>query len=135
MFIVENTNTFQEEFNNFPEITDWSNDSYNILEASLFFNEELNNIAQATAIAEVVAYHEGTIESFNESAFETVKEKIKQLWEKFKAFVSRVTDRLLAWIRKTFTSNGSFWSKYGNVIEDNMPKVKRKNPKFKLFDI
>ena len=134
MFIVENTDAVMN-FNNFPEITDWSNDSYNILEASLFFNEELNKITQATAVAEVIAYHEGTIESFNEGAFETVKNKIKQLWEKFKAFVSRVTDRLLAWIRKTFTSNGSFWSKYGNVIEDNMPKVKRKNPKFKLFDI
>ena len=135
MFIVENTNTFQEEFNNFPEITDWSNDSYNILEASLFFNEELNNIAQATAIAEVVAYHEGTIDSFNESAFETVKEKIKQLWEKFKAFIKKVSDRFVAWVRKTFMSNESFWSKYGRVIEDNMGKLERKNPKISAFDI
>ena len=135
MFIVENTNTFQEEFNNFPEITDWSNDSYNILEASLFFNEELNNIAQATAIAEVVAYHEGTIESFNESAFETVKEKIKQLWAKFRAFIKKVSDRFVAWIRKTFMSNESFWSKYGRVIEDNMGKLERKNPKISAFDI
>ena len=134
MFIVENTDTVMN-FNDFPEITDWSNDSYNILEASLFFNEELNKITQATAVAEVIAYNEGTIESFNEGAFETVKNKIKQLWEKFKAFVSRVTDRLLAWIRKTFTSNESFWSKYGDVIEDNMPKVKKKNPKFKIFDV
>ena len=108
MFILENTDTFQEEFNNFPEITDWSNDSYNILEASLFFNEELNNIAQATAVAEVVAYHEGSIESFNESAFETVKNKIKQLWEKFKAFVLKIRDRFMEWISKTFMSNGSF---------------------------
>lgn len=135
MFIVENTNTFQEEFNNFPEITDWSNDSYNILEASLFFNEELNNIAQATAIAEVVAYHEGTIDSFNESAFETVKEKIKQLWEKFRAFIKKVSDRFVAWIRKTFMSNESFWSKYGRVIVDNMGKLERKNPKISAFDI
>ena len=135
MFIVENTNTFQEEFNNFPEITDWSNDSYNILEASLFFNEELNNIAQATAIAEVVAYHEGTIESFNESAFETVKEKIKQLWAKFRAFIKKVSDRFVAWVRKTFMSNESFWSKYGRVIEDNMGKLERKNPKISAFDI
>lgn len=135
MFILENTNTFQEEFNNFPEITDWSNDSYNILEASLFFNEELNNIAQATAVAEVVAYNEGTIESFNESAFETVKNKIKQLWAKFKAFVLKVRDRFMAWIRKTFTSNESFWSKYGSVIEDNMGKLERKNPKISAFDV
>ena len=135
MFILENTNTFQEEFNNFPEITDWSNDSYNILEASLFFNEELNNIAQATAVAEVVAYNEGAIESFNESAFETVKNKIKQLWAKFKAFVLKVRDRFMAWIRKTFMSNGSFWSKYGSVIEDNMGKLERKNPKISAFDV
>ena len=135
MFIVENTNTFQEEFNNFPEITDWSNDSYNILEASLFFNEELNNIAQATAVAEVVAYNEGAIESFNESAFETVKNKIKQLWAKFKAFVLKVRDRFMAWIRKTFMSNGSFWSKYGSVIEDNIGKLERKNPKISAFDV
>ena len=135
MFILENTNTFQEEFNNFPEITDWSNDSYNILEASLFFNEELNNIAQATAVAEVVAYNEGAIESFNESAFETVKNKIKQLWAKFKAFVLKVRDRFMAWIRKTFMSNGSFWSKYGSVIEDNIGKLERKNPKISAFDI
>ena len=135
MFILENTNTFQEEFNNFPEITDWSNDSYNILEASLFFNEELNNIAQATAVAEVVAYNEGAIESFNEGAFETVKNKIKQLWAKFKAFVLKVRDRFMAWIRKTFTSNESFWSKYGSVIEDNIGKLERKNPKISAFDI
>ena len=135
MFILENTNTFQEEFNNFPEITDWSNDSYNILEASLFFNEELNNIAQATAVAEVVAYNEGSIESFNESAFETVKNKIKQLWAKFKAFVLKVRDRFMAWIRKTFMSNGSFWSKYGSVIEDNMGKLEKKKKKISAFDI
>ena len=135
MFILENASTFQEEFNNFPEITDWSNDSYNILAASLFFNEALNNITQATAIAEVVAYNEGTIESFNESAFETVKNKIKQLWAKFKAFVLKVRDRFMAWVRKTFMSNGSFWNKYGSVIEDNMGKLERKNPKISAFDI
>ena len=83
MFILENTDTFQEAFNNFPEITDWSDDSYNILEASLFFNEDLNKIVQATAVAEVMAYHEGTIESFNEGAFETVKNKLAELWRKF----------------------------------------------------
>ena len=129
MFIVENTNTVMS-FNNFPEITDWSDDSYNILEASLFFNEDLNKIVQATSIAEVIAYHEGTIESFNESAFETVKNKLKQLWEKFKAFVLKVRDRFMAWVRKTFTSNDSFWSKYGNVIEDNYSKLAKKNPTF-----
>lgn len=134
MFILENTNTFQEEFNNFPEITDWSNDSYNILEASLFFNEGLNKIVQATAVAEVMAYHEGTIESFNEGAFETVKNKLAELWRKFKAFVLKVRDRFMAWIRKTFMSNGSFWSKYGNVIEDNAGKLLRKNPKITTFD-
>ena len=134
MFILEAHN-YENEFNNFPEITDWSNDSYNILEASLFFNEELNNIAQATAVAEVVAYNEGAIESFNESAFETVKNKIKQLWAKFKAFVLKVRDRFMAWIRKTFTSNESFWSKYGSVIEDNIGKLERKNPKISAFDI
>ena len=129
MFIVENTNTGMS-FDRFPEITDWSDDSYNILEASLFFNEDLNKIVQATSIAEVIAYHEGTIESFNESAFETVKNKLKQLWEKFKAFVLKVRDRFMAWVRKTFTSNDSFWSKYGNVIEDNYSKLAKKNPTF-----
>ena len=134
MFIVENTNTVMS-FNRFPEITDWSDDSYNILEASLFFNEDLNKIVQATSIAEVIAYHEGTIESFNESAFETVKNKLKQLWEKFKAFIKKVSDRFVAWVRKTFMSNESFWSKYGRVIEDNMGKLERKNPKISAFDI
>ena len=94
MFILENASTFQEEFNNFPEITDWSNDSYNILEASLFFEEDISNIITEMAVSEVNAYHEGTIESFNESAFETVKNKIKQLWAKFKALVEKVYDRL-----------------------------------------
>ena len=129
MFIVENTNTVMS-FNSFPEITDWSDDSYNILEASLFFNEDLNKIVQAMSIAEVIAYHEGTIESFNESAFETVKNKLKQLWEKFKAFVLKVRDRFMAWVRKTFTSNDSFWSKYSNVTEDNYSKLAKKNPSF-----
>ena len=134
MFILENTDTFQEAFNNFPEITDWSDDSYNILEASLFFNEDLNKIVQATAVAEVMAYHEGTIESFNEGAFETVKNKLAELWRKFKAFVLKVRDRFMAWIRKTFMSNDSFWSKYSDVIEDNASKVLRKNPKITTFD-
>ena len=134
MFILENTDTFQEEFNNFPEITDWSNDSYNILEASLFFEEDISNIITEMAVSEVNAYHEGTIESFNEGAFETVKNKIKQLWAKFKALVEKVYDRFMAWIRKVFMSNDSFWSKYGNVIEDNASKVLRKNPEVKSFD-
>lgn len=135
MFIVENANSIiTERFNNFPEITDWSDDSYNILEASLFFNEDLNKIVQATAVAEVIAYHEGTIESFNEGAFETVKNKLAELWRKFKAFVLKVRDRFMAWIRKTFTSNESFWAKYGNVIEDNYSKLVRKNPSFKFIN-
>ena len=135
MFIVENAEEIMtEEFNNFPEITDWSDDSYNILEASLFFNEDLNKIVQATAVAEVMAYHEGTIESFNEGAFETIKNKLAELWRKFKAFVLKVRDRFMAWIRKTFMSNGSFWSKYSDVIEDNASKVLRKNPKITTFD-
>ena len=135
MFIVENAEEIMnEEFNNFPEITDWSDDSYNILEASLFFNEDLNKIVQATAVAEVMAYNEGTIESFNEGVFETVKNKLAELWRKFKVFVLKVRDRFMAWIHKTFMSNDSFWSKYGNVIEDNAGKLLRKNPKITTFD-
>ena len=135
MFIVENAEEIMtEEFNNFPEITDWSDDSYNILEASLFFNEGLSKIVQATAVAEVMAYNEGTIESFNEGAFETVKNKVAELWRKFKAFVLKVRDRFMAWIRKTFTSNESFWSKYAGVIDDNASKLLRKNPKITTFD-
>jgi hypothetical protein len=135
MFIVENAEEIMtEEFNNFPEITDWSDDSYNILEASLFFNEDLNKIVKATAVAEVMAYNEGTIESFNEGAFETVKNKLAELWRKFKVFVLKVRDRFMAWIRKTFMSNKSFWSKYGNVIEGNASKLLRKNPKITTFD-
>ena len=133
MFILEAHN-YENEFNNFPEITDWSNDSYNILEASLFFEEDISNIITEMAVSEVVAYNEGTIESFNEGAFETVKNKVKQLWAKFKALVEKVYDRFRAWIRKTFMSNGSFWSKYGSVIEDNASKVLRKNPEVKSFD-
>ena len=133
MFILEAHN-YENEFSNFPEITDWSNDSYNILEASLFFEEDISNIITEMAVSEVVAYNEGTIESFNEGAFETVKNKIKQLWAKFKALVEKVYDRFMAWIRKTFMSNGSFWSKYGSVIEDNASKVLRKNPEVKSFD-
>ena len=134
MFILDNTDTFQAEFHNFPEITDWSNDSYTILEASLFFEEDISNIITEMAVSEVNAYHEGTIESFNEGAFETVKNKIKQLWAKFKALVEKVYDRFMAWIRKVFMSNDSFWSKYSNVIEDNASKVLRKNPEVKSFD-
>ena len=133
MFILEAHN-YENEFNNFPEITDWSNDSYNILEASLFFEEGISNIITEMAVSEVVAYNEGTIESFNEGAFETVKNKIKQLWVKFKALVEKVYNRFMAWIRKVFMSNDSFWSKYGNVIEDNASKVLRKNPEVKSFD-
>ena len=133
MFILEAHN-YENEFNNFPEITDWSNDSYNILESSLFFEEGISNIITEMAVSEVVAYNEGTIESFNEGAFETVKNKIKQLWVKFKALVEKVYNRFMAWIRKVFMSNDSFWSKYGNVIEDNASKVLRKNPEVKSFD-
>ena len=133
MFILEAHN-YENEFNNFPEITDWSNDSYNILESSLFFEEGISNIITEMAVSEVVAYNEGTIESFNEGAFETVKNKIKQLWEKFKTLVEKVYNRFMAWIRKVFMSNDSFWSKYGNVIEDNASKVLRKNPEVKSFD-
>ena len=39
----------------------------------------------------------------------------------------------MAWVRKTFTSNESFWAKYGNVIEDNYGKLARKNPSFKFI--
>lgn len=135
MFIVENTDTLMEGFNSFPEITDWSDDSYNILESSLFFDENISKTIKAASVAEVMAYNEGSIESFNEGAFETVKNKIIELWKKFKAFVGRVIDRLLAWVRKHFMSNESFWSKYGTVIEKNMYKVVKKNPKFKFFDM
>ena len=62
MFILEAHN-YENEFNNFPEITYWSNDSYNILEASLFFEEDISNIITEMAVSEVNAYHEGTIES------------------------------------------------------------------------
>lgn len=134
MFIVENTDTLMEGFNSFPEITDWSDDSYNILESSLFFDENISKTIKAASVAEVMAYNEGSIESFNEGAFETVKNKIIELWKKFKAFVGKVVDRLLAWFRKHFMSNESFWSKYGDVIEKNMYKVDKKNPKFKFFD-
>ena len=133
MFILDAHN-YDNEFIKFPEVTDWSNDSYNILEASLFFEEDISNIITEMAVSEVNAYHEGTIESFNEGAFETVKNKIKQLWAKFKALVEKVYDRFMAWIRKVFMSNDSFWSKYSNVIEDNASKVLRKNPEVKSFD-
>ena len=134
MFIVENDNSLMETFNNFPEITDWSDDSYNILESSLFFEEDMSRIIKATAVAEVMSYNEGTIESFNESAFETVKNKIKQLWEKLKTFLKKVRDRFMAWIRKTFMSSESFFSKYKTVIKDNISKLERKNPKISVPD-
>ena len=133
MFIVESANdSYINEAFGLPEITDWSDDSYNILEASLFFEEDMSRIVKATAVAEVMSYNEGTIESFNESVAGTVWNKIKQLWEKLKAFLKKVRDRFMAWIRKTFMSSESFFSKYKTVIKDNMGKLIRKNPKISV---
>ena len=135
MFIVESANdSYINEAFGLPEITDWSDDSYNILEASLFFEEDMSRIVKATAVAEVMSYNEGTIESFNESVAGTVWNKIKQLWEKLKAFLKKVRDRFMAWIRKTFMSSESFFSKYKTVIKDNMGKLTRKNPKISVPD-
>ena len=135
MFIVESTNDsyFNEAFG-LPEITDWSDDSYNILESSLFFEEDMSRIIKATAVAEVMSYNEGTIESFNESVVDTVWNKIKQLWEKLKAFLKKIRDRFMAWIRKTFMSSESFFAKYKKVISDNISKLERKNPKISVPD-
>ena len=135
MFIVESTNdSYINEAFGLPEITDWSDDSYNILESSLFFEEDMSRIIKATAVAEVMSYNEGTIESFNESVVDTVWGKIKQLWEKLKAFLKKVRDRFMAWIRKTFMSSESFFSKYKKVISDNISKLERKNPKISVQD-
>lgn len=135
MFIVESANdSYINESFGLPEITDWSDDSYNILESSLFFEEDMSRIIKATAVAEVMSYNEGTIESFNESVAGTVWNKIKQLWEKLKAFLKKVRDRFMAWIRKTFMSSESFFSKYKTVIKDNISKLERKNPKISVPD-
>ena len=135
MFIVESANdSYINESFGLPEITDWSDDSYNILESSLFFEEDMSRIIKATAVAEVMSYNEGTIESFNESVAGTVWNKIKQLWGKLKAFLKKVRDRFMAWIRKTFMSSESFFSKYKTVIKDNISKLERKNPKISVPD-
>ena len=134
MFIVESANDYINEAFGLPEITDWSDDSYNILESSLFFEEDMSRIIKATAVAEVMSYNEGTIESFNESVVDTVWNKIKQLWEKLKAFLKKIRDRFMAWIRKTFMSSESFFSKYKKVISDNISKLERKNPKISVQD-
>ena len=134
MFIVESANDYINEAFGLPEITDWSDDSYNILESSLFFEEDMSRIIKATAVAEVMSYNEGTIESFNESVVDTVWNKIKQLWEKLKAFLKKIRDRFMAWIRKTFMSSESFFSKYKTVIKDNISKLERKNPKISVQD-
>ena len=134
MFIVESANDYVNEAFGLPEITDWSDDSYNILESSLFFEEDMSRIIKATAVAEVMSYNEGTIESFNESVVDTVWDKIKQLWEKLKAFLKKIRDRFMAWIRKTFMSSESFFSKYKKVISDNISKLERKNPKISVQD-
>ena len=135
MFIVESANdSYINEAFGLPEITDWSDDSYNILESSLFFEEDMSRIIKATAVAEVMSYNEGTIESFNEGVASTVWNKIKQLWEKLKAFLKKVRDRFMAWIRKTFMSSESFFSKYKTVIKDNIGKLERKNPKISVPD-
>ena len=134
MFIVESANDYINEAFGLPEITDWSDDSYNILESSLFFEEDMSRIIKATAVAEVMSYNEGTIESFNESVVDTVWDKIKQLWEKLKAFLKKIRDRFMAWIRKTFMSSESFFSKYKKVISDNISKLERKNPKISVQD-
>ena len=135
MFIVESAHdSYINEAFGLPEITDWSDDSYNILESSLFFEEDMSRIIKATAVAEVMSYNEGTIESFNESVVDTVWNKIKQLWEKLKAFLKQIRDRFMAWIRKTFMSSESFFSKYKTVIKDNISKLERKNPKISVQD-
>ena len=135
MFVVESANdSYINEAFGLPEITDWSDDSYNILEASIFFEEDMSRIVKATAVTEVMSYNEGTIESFNESVAGTVWNKIKQLWEKLKAFLKKVRDRFMAWIRKTFMSSESFFSKYKKVISDNISKLERKNPKISVPD-
>lgn len=135
MFIINESTASVTEFNGYvPEITDYSDDSVNIMEASMFFDEGVSKIVRATAMAEVAAYNEGSIEAFEEGVGHTVWEKIKKLWEKFKAFLVRLRDRFMAWVRKTFTSNGAFLKKYSKVIKENIGKLDLKNPSFSIPD-
>lgn len=135
MFIINESTASVAEFNGYvPEITDYSDDSVNIMEASMFFDERVSKIVRATAMAEVAAYNEGSIEAFEEGVGHTVWEKMKKLWEKFKAFLVRLRDRFMAWIRKTFTSNGAFLKKYSKVIKENIGKLDLKNPSFSIPD-
>lgn len=133
MFIVENASIGATI--DFPEITEWSDDSYNILEGSMFFEEDLSKVIRSTALAEVYAFKEGTIESFNESAFETIKDKLKALWQKFKAFVLKVFDRFFIWISKVFNSNSLFLIKNKTDILKNLDKAITKNSDFKSCNI
>ena len=135
MFIINESTASVTEFNGYvPEITDYSDDSVNIMEASMFFDEGVSKIVRATAMAEVAAYNEGSIEAFEKGVGHTVWEKIKKLWEKFKAFLVRLRDRFMAWVRKTFTSNGAFLKKYNKVIKENIGKLDLKNPSFSIPD-
>ena len=131
MFIVEGANS-TTTYNDMivPEITDFSDDTYNIMEGSMFFEEGISKIVRATALAEVCAFKEGTLDSFEESVGGKVKEKLQELWAKFKAFVIKVKDRFIAWFRKTFTSNASFLVKYKKEIKENLYKLEKKNPDF-----
>lgn len=137
MFIINESTASASvaEFNGYvPEITDYSDDSVNIMEASMFFDEGVSKIVRATAMAEVAAYNEDAIEAFEEGVGHTILEKIKKLWEKFKAFLGRVRDNFMAWFRKTFSSNGAFLRKYSKVIKDNIKKLDLKNPSFDVPD-
>lgn len=133
MFIVENASIGATI--DFPEITEWSDDSYNILEASMFFDEDLSKVIRSAALAEVYAYKEGTIEYFNENALETIKNKLKALWQKFKAFVLKVFDRFFVWISKAVNSNNSFLIKNKTDILKNLDKAILKNPEIKFCDV
>lgn len=135
MFIVEGANS-TTTYNDMivPEITDFSDDTYNIMEGSMFFEEGISKIVRATALAEVCAFKEGTLDSFEESVGGKVKEKLQELWAKFKAFVVKVKDRFIAWLRKTFTSNASFLVKYKKEIKENLYKLEKKNPDFEVPD-
>lgn len=130
MFIVESAKSINYSDVNMPEITDFSDDAYNIMEGSMFFEEGVSKIIRASALAEVCAFKEGTIDAFSEGVGEKIKEKLKKLWEKFKAFIIKVKDRFVAWVRKTFTSNTSFLKKYKKVISENIEKLSAKNPSF-----
>lgn len=134
MFIVESAKSINYSDVNMPEITDFSDDAYNIMEGSMFFEEGVSKIIRASALAEVCAFKEGTIDAFSEGVGEKIKEKLYQLWEKFKAFIIKVKDRFVAWVRKTFTSNTSFLKKYKKVISDNIYKLSIKNPSFNAPD-